>query len=839
MMNPDVRASWEAEQYDSQEPAVAIREGEFPTSESWWRRVARWSLYAIAFLAPLLFLSYTIPPTFIKQVAVSVLAFVAFISWLGESLLSGRVYYKRSLINLALGALLLALFLATLFSPQALHGLIGSDDTGERFASFLVFAVIFFVAGGVFYTEKESRRLVWWLLGGGFLLSVLTLVQFFAPSRVPFSALARVDVNPVGTVNGVATVLGFYLVFAAGVLATAGAALRNAWIRVGLVLLVLTTLASLVVVNFRSVWIALAAALIVLLGLQFRLASHVSENVSFLRRRGFAVLFLLLALAIFFILANATVVRVEGIPLEVSPPYRATIDIAKQTLKGDVLFGSGPGTFGLDYSLFRDPSTNLTTFWGVRFNSGIAFMPTVLATAGVLGALALTVFSLVTLVSLLRAISKRTDEDPFLAGGMAAVVFGLLIWWLYMPTFTLQVVLFVTLGVLIARLNEVKGEEHESWWRIAERSVTFTTPWATFVTSLAIIFLMVGGVAFLYYTIQQYAAAVYLTRGASKFSVAGDVEGALADLNRAVSLSPDNDGYYRFLSQVALAKVQQIINTANTAQNPNLLADFQAAVSNTITFGQKATQINPNEALNWSTLGLVYQSLVPFIDGAESAALGAHDKAIQFDPQNPTHEFNRARTYLALADRTQSRLNQPGITNQAALQLTKQRTETLDSARSALEKSVQLKPDYPQANYFLAQVLIVQGNLTRAIQQVETVRSLAPFDIGVAFQLGVLYYQAGDFPKAEAEFLRAIAINENYSNARYFFGLLLDRRGEKTKALDQFLRIQALNPDNQEVKTIMANLRAGKAALDGISPPAPPPTERREPPVSDAGESRN
>ena len=51
----------------------------------------------------------------------------------------------------------------------------------------------------------------------------------------------------------------------------------------------------------------------------------------------------------------------------------------------------------------------------------------------------------------------------------------------------------------------------------------------------------------------------------------------------------------------------------------------------------------------------------------------------------------------------------------------------------------------------------------------------------------------------------------------------------------EFERIQALNPDNQEVKTILQNLRTGRRALANISPPEPEPAERKEPPVKDSG----
>jgi len=410
-------------------------------------------------------------------------------------------------------------------------------------------------------------------------------------------------------------------------------------------------------------------------------------------------------------------------------------------------------------------------------------------------------------------------------------------WWLYTTTFTFHVVLFALMGLLVARLNDaVRDEETHSRWRISERAVTSTTPWATFVTSLVIIFLMVGGVAFLYYTLEQYAGAVSFASGISSFNKpTPDIDGALAQMNRAVSLASDNDGYYRLLTQAELAKIQSIINAPNASQNPNLLNDFRSAVQTAISYGQQARDINPVESLNWSTLGFVYQSVVPFIDGSESAALDAYNNAEKYDPMNPLNEYNKANVYLALVNRAQLRLQQPGISAQAAAALNKQGLESLDNARIALEKSIQLKSDYPQANYLLAQVLIRQGNLASAITQVEKVRQFAFNDIGVAFQLGVLYYQAGQFDKAEAEFARAVSINPSYSNARYFLGLLADRKGDREGALNQFLEIQKFNPDNSEVALIIANLRAGRPALDKISPPAPPPAQRSTPPVQDSG----
>ena len=129
----------------------------------------------------------------------------------------------------------------------------------------------------------------------------------------------------------------------------------------------------------------------------------------------------------------------------------------------------------------------------------------------------------------------------------------------------------------------------------------------------------------------------------------------------------------------------------------------------------------------------------------------------------------------------------------------------------------------------MAQTAARRGDINSAIASTEQAKLAAPLDIGIAFQLGLLYYQTNNFSRAEAELLRAISLNENYSNARYFLGLIYDRGGQRSRALEQFERIKLLNPGNSEVDIIVKNLKAGKRALQDITLPSP--EDRREPPL--------
>jgi len=90
----------------------------------------------------------------------------------------------------------------------------------------------------------------------------------------------------------------------------------------------------------------------------------------------------------------------------------------------------------------------------------------------------------------------------------------------------------------------------------------------------------------------------------------------------------------------------------------------------------------------------------------------------------------------------------------------------------------------------------------------------------------VLYYNNNQIDEAQAQFEKAVLIDYNYSNARYFLGLIYDKKGNKNKAIEQFEIIEKFNPENQEVKKILNNLREGRQALEGIIISQPPIGEK-------------
>ena len=77
---------------------------------------------------------------------------------------------------------------------------------------------------------------------------------------------------------------------------------------------------------------------------------------------------------------------------------------------------------------------------------------------------------------------------------------------------------------------------------------------------------------------------------------------------------------------------------------------------------------------------------------------------------------------------------------------------------------------------------------------------------------------------AQTQLEKAISLNPSYSNALYSLGLVYDYLGQNNKAIDAFTKLQQLNPANTDISAILANLQAGRPALQSYTPPLESPT---------------
>lgn len=491
-----------------------------------------------------------------------------------------------------------------------------------------------------------------------------------------------------------------------------------------------------------------------------------------------------LAVSLFFLiggtlggaLADALHINV----LSVSPSWQSTLTIGRATYDSSAVFGSGPGTFGLDWLKYRDTSLNSTVFWNVGFSSGIGFIPTSFVTTGLVGMLAWIIFFASFIVFGLRMLILRTPHDAFtryvaiLSFVAALYLFTIAVFGL--PNAVALALTFVFAGLFISTTRfAVRSQQ---WGTIFARS-----PRIGFVIVFSLTILLLASVVAAYALAVRYIAATQLENAGAAFA-AGSIDAADAAAKSSISFAP-SAAAYRIESGVAVVRLNQI---ASSSTMPVAAAQtaFQTALSEGINAALTATTLAPSDYQNWLALGNLYAQAVPLgVSGAYENAKVAFDKAQALNPTNPEIFYVLAQLDIANKD--------------------------IKAAKENLKAAIALKQDYTTAIFLLSQLEVQEGNVKDALASALSAAYFTPNDPNILFQVGILYAAQGDFANAAAALEASVVANPQFANARYFLAAVYAKRGNFKNALEEMQAIAALSEDNAKaVASQLAALAEGK-----------------------------
>jgi tetratricopeptide (TPR) repeat protein len=384
------------------------------------------------------------------------------------------------------------------------------------------------------------------------------------------------------------------------------------------------------------------------------------------------------------------------------PTAATSWSVAIDSLKESPIFGIGPGNYLTAFSRFRPISYNTTDLWALRFGTGHDFYLTVFTEAGLLGAAGL----ILLLLTFFKFARKKVRESNLANWGQSGNTYlfstGLLIILLALFPATA----FVTMVIFI--LLSFTSEERKT-------SLNLSTPVAAgpegagpagassqatqkIVSRLPAIFVTLP-VIFLVLAVGLRAGRVLAAEARFKSAldalIANDTQ--TYDLMReAININPQVDRYHISYSQVNLALANAI------AQNPNITdqdrANIAQLIQQAIREGKAAVALNPLRATNWEILGRIYQSLIPFAQGADAFAIQSYRQAVALDPINPNLRIALGGVHYAQGN--------------------------YDTAVRVFELAAVAKPDHANAHYNLAFAYRESGDIDNAINQMTIVLSL-------------------------------------------------------------------------------------------------------------------
>jgi tetratricopeptide (TPR) repeat protein len=309
-------------------------------------------------------------------------------------------------------------------------------------------------------------------------------------------------------------------------------------------------------------------------------------------------------------------------------------------------------------------------------------------------------------------------------------------------------------------------------------------------------------------------AALYTDRGVAKWRLK-QMDGAIADFTKAVSLNPDYASAYNNRGNVYLDMNRAEDASKDFDRAIALAPDFGAAYSNRANVNQKLKRIEAAEKDFRRAIALLPGSAVPLNGRGKIAtsagqyytALRYLNRAISLNAQYASAYQNRAAVFSALKRNDEAAQDLDKVIalspDNASLYVVRGQAYARDKkwmpAFRDFTKALELAPDN------------VAALVGRASQNLERRRDLALEDLNKAIGLdpnaseayfwrGQAKYAANDVEGADADLSKAVELDPSFSEASRFRGWYRERAGKREEAIADYRRALEIDPFSKEAR---------------------------------------
>ena len=270
-----------------------------------------------------------------------------------------------------------------------------------------------------------------------------------------------------------------------------------------------------------------------------------------------------------------------------------------------------------------------------------------------------------------------------------------------------------------------------------------------FAFAVAVV-LLLASLAIAPSVLAQNSASGWVNSGLAKYEK-GDLDGAIADFNRAIGIDPKYAPAYNNRGAAKLIK----------GDLDGAIADFNRAIG-----------INPKNALAYYNRGVGKGN-----KGDLEGAVADYNRAIEIDPNYALAYYNRGFAKLKKGD--------------------------LDGAIADFNSAIEINPNNALAYYNRGVAKLKKGDLDEAIADFNRAIEIDPKNALAYYNRGNAFQAKGQFFQAVANLNRAIELNRNHEYA--YLRLLIatwSDRGDASAAMDKLRNHVAANSSDEWVRTI-------------------------------------
>jgi len=714
------------------------------------------------------------------------------VAWVTKAVIIGELNIKRTPLDWPIIGFLAVLIVSTIFSLSQKDSLIGIYGNPTKSLAATAIFVIFYYLVINNINQKRIKLIFWGLISSTAVVAIYSVLQLLSKFVLPLDFTKSISFNPIGSLSG----LTMYLIISLPLLVMALAQVKEIHpnfknktlqiiLKVFLAVITLLSLFILTLLNGFTFWpAAVVGIVIVLMFLLSKIIKITSTNLVI-------PIATFLLLIILLVLGNFNLINLN-LPSEVSLSRQASWDIAKNSLKKDPFFGSGPSTFVYDFVKYKGMEFNASPLWNVRFDNSSGYLFELAATTGALGVLAVVVIGLIALsICFLTLIKAQKNESQSILLALFASFITIIIFSLLFAMNSSIFLVSFLVAVFAVAVGIINYPE-----KFKNLNLSFRTS-PKYALSLAAIFLTLSAAVVILFTlgVKMYLADYYVNQSLK----VADVNQKIDRVNKAIILAPYQDVYYISLANNYMALANQEVQAGKDQ------TVIENSLSLAIEKGKKALEIAPNNVANSEAMALIYENASFYVRSALEWAETLYNNNIALEPDNPTPFIRLALINMARANAETVKTEQDIYINEAIKNydsaiakkndfaaayygkaIAYERLTKTDDSIDQLKKAVLLARDNPDYRFELGRLYFNRGVTASNLSQTATDDLTAGDETGD--NLSVTGGQGGaaakndDVKTAEQLFLSIVQANPNHANALYSLGLLYQKTGETASA---------------------------------------------------------
>jgi tetratricopeptide (TPR) repeat protein len=733
-------------------------------------RVIGLSIFAIFFGVPLYFTGMASQGIiFEKQIYFYFWLLLGLVVWVAKGVITGELDIRRTSLDIPILGVWLAVGLATIFSVDRWHSFWGAfSDPSRGFMSVTAYIIAYYLILSNF-NAKRLKLILTAILSSGGVLIVWTTLAILNIKFLPNSLAQYAPLSLAGSV----TTLGVIFAALVPIITTVilkysennqtAPAKKKIYLGGLLLMLLLDLFLILALYNYVP-WLAFFVGIVIFLVFILAQIVRPKESWTWLPM----VVFIL---AMVLRMTGAVTIARVNLPMELSLNYTTSAAIAKTSLTHKPWLGSGPATYGYDFSLNRPQDFNLNAFYNLRFFQGTGVFMEAATTLGIIGTILLAILVLAYIGLQFHLVAKDKEKNKLYSlGAFSAASIFLLTVLLDRSggVELLLAVLFITLALAVAFLE---SEREESYLSLSLKA----SP--KFALALAFVFMVVcAGVAFLFVFLGKvYAADVMAGQAALTFNK--NQTAALTDMGKAISLNPLEAQYYTQIGQYYMALANQ---EAMKDQKTRDVDKIKQYLNFSIQATTQAESMNPNDVGSVESLALIYENAGLYVPDSLKLADQYYQAAQKLEPHNPVYDIKLGQLAISQAA--------SGTDKNAA-------KAALVTAQGFFQKAVAEKNNYADAYYQLALDDEALNQMDQAIANGQQAVQLNPQNSNYLLAMGRFYQErnaSGDAALAEQYYQADIALNDSDINGHFYLGLFYEKQKEAAKAKEQYNQVIAL-----------------------------------------------